>query len=1090
MKKFLLVFIAMACSMAMAIGQRIITGTVVNENGDPLIGANVVAKGTAVGTVTDVNGYYSLNLPAGSNTIVVSYVGYTEQEAAVGVSNVLNFTLAEGVELGETVITALGISRYKNELAYSAQKLESDDVSRSRDGNIVNALSGKVAGLYIKKNNTLGGSTNMVLRGAKSLTGDNQALIIVDGVAVDNSNTNTSNQKRGRLGYDYGNAAADINPNDVENVTILKGAAASALYGSRAANGVVLITTKKGGMSKELGVQLNYSISVGNYDKSTFAEYQKEYGAGYGLYYEDPSGYFLYRDINGDGTDDLVAPLSEDASYGGRFDPNLLVYQWDSFDPSSPNYGKPHPWVAAANGAEAIFETAVTSNAGVVIDKAFDKGYFKLGYNYSNDKGIMPNSEIEKNQVNFGAGYDLSDKVKVFSSINYSHTNGLGRYGTGYDSKNLMTMMRQWWQVNVDLKDQEAAYERTKQNVTWNWADPTDLNPIYWDNVYWTRHENYQNDARGRYFGNIGFEYKPLSWLNVKATASLDKYSEYQEERIAIGSIDVSEYQRLDRNFEERNYTLLLTTKSFDLTSDLKFSALAGGNVWQNEVYYIRDKTNGGLSIPRLYSLSNSVNPRNAAIESLQEFQVNGLFGGANFNYDNWLFLDLTMRRDQASSLPKDNNTYYYPSASLGLNFTKFIGASDVFTFGKLRVNYAEVGNTAPPLSVNDVYNLGVNTILDRTVAATSWNGVTLTSTPITKNNPDLKPERTKSSEIGLELKFLESRLGLDLTYYKMNTVDQILPAAVSRATGYSAKYINAGEIENKGFELQLFVKPVQTQDFDWTIDLNWSKNESLVKDLGGIDNLLLASFQGGVSINATLNEPYGTIRGSNFVFHDGQRVVNNSGSLAGFYKISATSNEVIGDVNPDWIGGVFNRLRYKNFDLSFLVDIKQGGDMFSLDLYYGLATGLYPETVGNNDLGNPVRDAKTADDKSGGVIFDGVKENADGTFSTNDLRVSAQYFGTWGYRRNPAARFIYDASYVKLRELNLNYTLPASLFQNSSFIKGATIGLFGRNLWIISKNMKYSDPEDGLSSGNVQGYQVGVYPTAKVMGVNFNLKF
>ncbi len=1075
MKKLSLALVLMVFGVSAMLAQRTIMGTVSGDDGSALIGATVLVKGTSAGTITDIDGKYSIRVPNEGAVLVFSFTGFTSEEVAVGTSNVVDVTMKSGQVLEEVVVTALGVARYKNELAYSAQKVEGDEMTNTRDANVVNALSGRVAGLNVKRNNSLGGSTNVVLRGAKSLTGDNQALFVIDGVPVDNSNNNSTNQRNGRLGYDYGNAANDINADDIESVTVLKGAAASALYGSRASNGVVMITTKKGRKSKGIGVTVNTGLNMGKYDESTFVDFQQKYGGGYGPYYEDPTGFFLYRDINGDGTDDLVATVSEDASWGAAFDPNLQVYQWDAFDPSSPNYGKATPWVAAKNGPESFFETAIGTSNSILVDGSNDNGYFKLGYTRTTDKGILPNSQIDKNMVNFGAAYNLTKKLHVFSSVNFTATEGLGRYGTGYDSKNQMTSFRQWWQMNVDVQDQKAAYERTRQNTTWNWADPTDLAPIYWDNPYWVRHENYQNDKRNRYFGYMGFTYNLTSWLDLTGRVSLDQYSEVQEERIAVGSVDVSEYQRFNRNFQEVNYDLMGQFKQMQLTDNLKFNALLGTNIRKSAISSIRAKTNGGLSLPGLYSLTNSKNAIEAPVEAQEDLEVDGVFGQAGFVYSDWGILDVAFRRDQASTLPADNNIYYYPSASLGIIFSNFVGQSDAFTFGKLRLNYAEVGNTAPWGSVNDVYNLG--TAFGDAPTASVSNPSTVVST---KNNPDLKPERTKSYEAGVELRFLKDMLGFDVTYYKMNTVDQILPAAVSRATGYSAKYINAGDVENKGVEVQMFLRPINTPDFKWRMDVNWARNRNKVLDLGGIQNLQLSSHQGGVTINAALNEPYGTIRGQDFIYNEnGEKVVGANG----FYLRSATSAEIIGNVNPDWTGGVNNSFSYKGVSFSFLIDVRKGGDVWSLDQYYGLATGLAAETAGKNDLGN---DLRLPLDQGGGVVVEGVKE--DGT--PNDVRVDASQFGIFGYRRNPAAGFVYDASFVKLREVTLNFDLPKGLFGGSDVIKGATIGLYGRNLWIIHKNLPYADPEDGLSSGNVQGYQVGSYPTTRVFGVNLNVKF
>ncbi len=1069
MKQFITTLSLVLAMASMALAQRTVVGTVSGDDGEALVGASVAVKGAAAGARTDLNGKYSVQVPAGSDVLVFTYTGYTTQELVLGATNVVDVVLASGLQLEEAVVTALGITRYKNELPYSAQKVDGEDVTRTRDANVVNSLSGKVAGLQIKRNNNLGGSTNVVLRGNKSLTGNNQALFVVDGIPIDNSNSNTGDQLTGRGGYDYGNAANDINPDDVESITVLKGAAATALYGSRASNGVVMINTKKGrGKSKGIGVTINAGVNAGRYDKSTFAEYQDQYGAGYGAYYEDASGFFLERDINEDGTPDLVTPTSEDASHGAKFDPNLQVYQWDAFDPTSPNFGKSRPWVAAANGPGSLFETALGTNNSILIDGNNENGYFKLGYTKTTDKGIMPNSSVDKDLVNFGAGYNLTKRLQVFTSVNYTATDGLGRYGSGYDSKNLMGNFRQWWQTNVDVQELGAAYDRTKQNITWNWADPTDLVPIYWDNPYWTRYENYQNDHRNRYFGSAGVTYNLTSWFDVTGRVSIDQFDEIQEERTAVGSIDVSEYQRFNRNFRELNYDLLGQFKPIDLTERLQFDALIGTNIRKTSNSSIRASTNGGLAIPRVYALSNTQNALNAPVEVDNDLQVNGIFARAGLIYNKWLILDGSIRRDQASSLPVDNNAYYYPSASLGIIFSNWMGDNGAVSFGKIRLNYAEVGNTAPPLSVSDVYDLN-----------TPFSGSGSAALPLRKNNPNLKPERTKSLEAGLEMRFLNSNVGFDVTYYKTNTVDQIYPAAVSRATGYSSKFINAGDVQNEGVEVSLFLRPIRTANFDWRIDANWARNRSEVVDLGGIKNLQLASFQGGISVNAAVGEPYGTIKGKNFVYLNGQKVVGANG----YYMQSATSDEIIGNTNPDWTGGVTNTLRYKNVSLGFLVDVKQGGDVFSLDLYYGLATGLYPETAANNDLGNPLRNPLG---DGGGLIVPGVK--ADGT--PNDVRKSAVNFGHFGYRRNPAAGFVYDASYVKLREINLTLDFPGRWLADNKYVKGMSLGLYGRNLWIIHKNLPYADPEDGLSSGNVQGYQSGSYPTTRTVGVNLNLKF
>jgi len=1072
MKQLLSLMAVLALFITTALAQdRAITGQVLDEKGNPVPYATIKIKGSSTGAAADQNGHFSIQAKTG-DILQVSAAGLEMYEIAVPAQGEVNVTLKAGDVMREVVVTALGLRRTRNQLPYSAQQVAGDEVSKTRTSNFVNNLSGKVSGLELRQTNTLGGSTNILVRGVKSITGSNQPLFVIDGVPFDNSTTNTTDQRTGRGGYDYGNAAADINPDDIQSVTVLKGAAASALYGSRGNNGVILITTKKG--RSGLGITVNSGFSWGQIDKKTFATYQHSYGGGYGQYYEDPSGFFLYRDIDGDGVKDLVVPTSEDASYGGKFDPAKMVYQWDAFDPNSPNFNKARPWVAAANDPTSFFENSLSSNQSVYLDGASEKGTFKLGYTRTDDKGILPNSKISKNLVNFGATYNVTPDFTVGGSVNYSGITGKGRYGTGYDDKNVATNFRQWWQTNVDVKEQKEAYWKFKQNVTWNWADPSDLTPIYWDNVYFARYENFENDARNRYFGNINANYKIGEHFNILGRVSLDNYNEFQEERQAVGSVTTSEYSRFDRTYSETNYDLLLNYDQ-DISSDFNLKALLGMNIRKQHITSMNSATNGGLITEKVYSLSNSANPINAPIESDGRREVDGVFAGGTLSYKDMITLDGTIRRDASSTLPEGNNVYYYPSGSIGFVFSKLLPDLNWLTYGKLRGNYAQVGGDAPFYSTLDVYTI-----------IPPFGSQAQSSVSSTRNNPELKPERTKSTEVGIEMAFFKNRLGFDVTYYDAKTFDQILPTTVSTSTGYSSKFLNAGTIQNKGVELSAFGTPIQSQDFSWTINLNWTRNRNKVVSLfEGSENLLLATFQGGVSLNATLGQPYGTIRGSDFVYTNGEKTVRTTGTAAviGRYMTSTTSNEVIGNPNPDWIGGINNTFKYKNLSLSFLVDVRQGGDVFSLDLYYGLATGLYPETAGSNDLGNPLRNPIA---QGGGVILPGVKPDG----KPNDIRVEAINYGTFGYRYTPAAGFIYDASFVKLREAVLTYTIPSKTISNWQFVKGIDISVIGRNLWIIHKNLPYADPEENISAGNLQGYQGGAYPTTRTLGFNLRFKF
>ncbi len=1083
MKKVLMLFAFFSLLSMQIIAQRTVTGTVTGaEDGQGIPGVSVAVKGTSLGTVTDINGKYSLNVPAEAKTLVFSFMGYKTQEKEI-TGDVVNAVMeTSDIALDDVVVTALGITREKKSLGYSTQQISGEQVSEVKSDNFVNTMSGKIAGVQVKVNSNFGGSTNIVIRGSSSLTGNNQALFVVDGVPMDNSNTNGGAQQQGGSGYDYGSPISDINADDIESVNVLKGAAATALYGSRAANGVVIITTKKGKSKEGIGVTLNSSFGIGSIDKSTFPEYQTEYGAGYGPYYSggDHPGLYEYADIDGDGTNDLFVPTTEDASFGEKFDPNLMVFQWDAFVPESPNYMKATPWVAAENGPETFFDNAYTYKNSIALDGASEKVTYRLSYTNLYQTGIFPNSELKRNNISFNASYSPTEKLTVSASANYIHTNTTGRNSTGY-SNNILSSFRQWWQVNVDVQELKDMYFKTGRNVTWNMNDPVggDYTPIYWDNFYWDRYENVQSDGRDRLLGNFAVDYAINDYVSAVFRASVDYYSTIQEERLAVGSIarrfgigrpDVgSGYSRYNRNFMENNYDLMINySQNF---GDLSLTGLLGGNIRRDYVNTVYASTNGGLVVPELYSLSNSINNVLSPLETDQTIAVNGIYARASLGYKDFLYFEGTIRRDRSSTLPDGNNVYYYPSASLGFIFSEFVSANWL-QFGKVRLNYAEVGNDAPFASVTDVYS-----------KPSPFGSTTLFSVPSTKNNSELKPERTKSLEAGLEMSFFNKRLGFDFAYYKNNTVDQIIPVSVSRATGYASKYLNSGEVENRGFEIALNGNPVKSGDFRWDVTLNWSRNRNEVISLfvnpetgEEVTNLVLGSFQGGITINATVGQPYGTIQGTDFTYDEnGNKVVGANG----FYIKTTTSDNVIGDVNPDWNAGLYNSFSYKNFTFGFLLDMQMGGSVFSLDQWYGQGTGLYPESVGTNDLGNPVRNS-LAD--GGGFILDGVKEDG----SVNDIRVPGDRYYAYGWARYPNAAYVYDASYLKLRELSLSYKVP----MNNKYIKGLTLGIVGSNVWIIWKELPYADPEAGLSSGNLQGFQSGVMPTVRNFSFNLKLNF
>ncbi len=1048
--------------------EKTISGAVTDDAGLPLPGVNIIIKGTTTGTQSDFDGNYTIDAAVGQ-TLVYSFVGFETQEQTVGASNTINVTMKAGTELGEVVVTALGVSREKQSLGYSTQEVEGDELNTIKSNNFTNSLSGRVSGLQIRRNNNFGGSTNVVIRGNTSLTGDNQALFVVDGVPISNRNTNSAAQSQASGNYyDYGNAATDINPDDIESVNVLKGAAASALYGSRAANGVIIITTKKGKKAKGLGVTINSNTQVGFIDKSTFATYQDQYGAGY------DGQVFTYEDVNGDGIDDQVSNYVDDGSYGPAFDPNLFIYQWDSFDPASPNYMKKTPWVPAKNGAITFFETPFTFTNSIAISNGMENGSYRMSYTKLDQSGLMPNSQLDRHNFIFSGTYDVNDKLKVSGFANYIKTDALGRNSTGYND-NIVGMFKQWWETNVDIKQQRDMYFKTRRNVSWNPGSTTPgAAPLYWDNPYWTRYENYQNDGRNRFIGNLELTYELADWVSVMGRVSTDTYNERQEERRAVGSVaanfgvtrgDVdSGYSRREITSTETNYDLMFNF-NHNISDNLSFAGILGTNIRRNEYQSIFASTAGGLLIPGLYALQNGINPSPNPVEVAQKIGVDGIYASASFGFANTVYLDGTIRRDHFSTLPKDESTFYYPSVSTSFVFSKLLDV-DAISFGKLRLNYAEVGNGAPFDRLYDTYTI---------------NDDIGTSLPTTRNNPDLKPERTKSYEAGLEMRFAHNRVGFDVAYYKSNSIDQIVQVPISEATGYSRKLLNAGEIENKGIEVSLNLVPIKSDDFTWNLTGNFTKNKSKVLELPeGTETIQLGRFQGGVSIQATKGEPYGVIYGTDYLYDDnGNRLVSPT---SGRYLRTPTSNNVIGDTNPDWLMGISNAFTYKDFTFSFLIDIQHGGSIFSLDQYYGESTGLYPNSAYINDLGNPVRNS-LAD--GGGFINPGVYPDG----SPNTTRVDASAFGQFGYAAYPNSEFVYDAGYVKLRQVALTYTMPSRYLQNT-FMTGLQLSLTGSNLWIIDKSLPYGDPESGLSSGNLQGYTTGAMPTTQDYGFNIKAQF
>ena len=1018
--------------------ERTVSGKVTSaEDGTGLPGVNVILRGTSTGTVTDIDGNFTLEVPAEGGTLQFSFVGMETQEIPIGNRSVIDVTMATDIQqLSEVVVTALGIEREERSLGYSTQNITGEEISTVREANVVNSLSGRISGVQVTGGSAQGGSSRILIRGASSITGNNQPLFVVDGVPIDNTTYTTTNQARGGGGFDYGNFAQDINPDDIASINVLKGAAAAALYGSRAANGVIEITTKKGAR-KEAGVGVMVNSSVTFDDVLILPDYQNEYGGGYSE----------VSSFNEEGQ--RVIYYGADESWGPRLD-GRPMRQWYSYFPSDPNFGEETPWVAHPDNIESFFETGVTWNNNVAVMGSNDRANFRLSYTNMDQSFILPNGEQTRHTLSFAGGYDITDRFNTSITANYVHNSARGRPGTGYDAQNVANSFNQWFQRQVDMSRLENYTTPDGLQRTWNITSPNDLSPNYWDNPYWVRYENFQNDERDRLFGNLTLSYDVTDEIKITGRVLSDYYTDRREERIAVGSLDPSSYSEAVREFHETNYELRAEYNN-QFGEDFSLFAFVGGNI-RNEIYNLNyGATQGGLSIAGFYSLENSID-RPLITDNSREKEVQSVFGSASVGFRDMLYLDVTGRNDWSSTLPTDNNSYFYPSVTTSFVFSEILDVAPL-TFGKFRAGWAQVGNDTDPYNLYTVY-----------APVTNFGSDPMFTVPNVRNNPDLKPERTTSYEFGLELGFFDKRLGLDVTYYNSRTEDQIINIPTTPATGYSTVFINAGEMKNYGVELTLNGAPIVTEEFRWDITVNWARNRNEVVELAeGVSTYRFASLFGG-AVEARLDEPYGAIVGRGFVYDDnGQKMINPDGTFM------TTSEDVyLGSFLPDWTGGITNSFSYKGIRLNVLIGGQRGGSIYSVSNMFGKYSGLYEETV-------------EGEIREKGLIFEGVRE--DGT--PNDVVITAQSAFASLFRLHEA--FVYDASFIKLREASLVYRLPQSILDQTPF-NNVDVGVVGRNLAFLYKEIPHIDPETTTNAGNIQGIEGGAVPTTRSWG--FSLRF
>lgn len=1046
------------------------------EDGEPVIGASVIVKGTALGTVTDVNGRFELSgLPPSATRLLISYISLMAKEVAIAPQ--VSVTLKSDTHLlDEVVVTALGISREKKALGYTAQEVKQDALVQGKDNNLLNSLSGKIAGVRITNTQGDVGSSRIVIRGETSIAGENQPLFVVDGIPVDNSQLNARSS-----GRDFKNAIADLNPEDIKTLTVLKGPNAAALYGARAAHGAIVITTKGGDKrQKGIGITLHSSTQVSFV--ATLPEFQNLFGQGAG-------GRFSYVDGKGAGVNDGV-----DESWGPRLDIGLLIPQFDSPLDADGNRVAT-PWVSHPNNVRDYFRMGISTNSGISVARGDDKYQFRVGYNYEKQVSIVPDAGTNKTNISLNTDYHLAKWIVVGATANYIVYTAPSLPGSATPSgsnvrSNSPMLQFLWFGRQVDTNSLKADYTR-------NW------NSSYYDNPFWSASYNTQSQERHRLIGDLHAEFRLTDGLHVRFRTSTDWYNDRRKSKVKWGSAGAgSPYGSYaeDAYTVKENNTEVLATYIKQLNKNWGIDALLGFNV-RNKQYENNYQAAPRLAVADLYTLTNSRDPLTSSNDFYRLRQY-GLYGSIQLDYRRWAFLNITGRNDWSSTLPVDNNSYFYPSVTASVLLSEAFGwRSKAVNYLKIRGGWSQVGADANPYQLATVFT-----------SETAFNGNPLQSSSTIGMNPNLKPEKTSSIEAGFEAAFWDNRLYLDFTYYKTDSRNQILKLATTAASGYTSQVRNAGHIRNRGYEIQLGAVPIQTsKGFRWNLDLNYGANSSKVVKLD--DEGLITSYQlysSGIQILASVGEAYGTLFGTSYVRDANGNVVVDANGLP---KIS-TTNKTLGKFTPDWTGGISNTFSYRSLSLSFLIDASVGGSIFSNTNKTGKYTGVLANTLSGRDaehgglwyytdaMGNNVRlsespsysvssdglyyaqvNGQSTRVYQDGIMVEGVTESG----SKNEEVVSAEKYYHRIYSITEAN--VYDASYVKLREVALSYRLPR-LWTQKLHLQEASVTLTGRNLWTIYKSVPNIDPESALTTGNAQGVEAYSLPTTRSFGVNLSVKF
>lgn len=1071
-------FLLLICLSGQVMAQsRTIKGKVTAaEDGTPIIGATILAKGTNVGTVTTAEGTYSLNVPDGVDVLVVKFIGMKDTEAKIN-GETVNIVLSTDVTtLTETVVTANAIRRDKRSLGYAAPTVKSDELTKGQSVSALNGLAGKVAGVNISSTASApGSSSRIVLRGGSSIAGNNQALMVVDGVPIDNSNIMGGGDSRSSV--DFGNRGNDINPDDIESVSIMKGPAAAALYGSRASNGALIITTKsgkKGGIKKN---EMTFNSATTFSSVLKLPTYQNEFGQGYpdnspGGYHTDPK---------------------ENWSWGAPFTGEMQ--EWGQ---EINGVRQQKPYSALEDNVRDFFATGVASNNNLSLSGAGDKTTYFLSLNALNSNGVMPGNydNFNKYGVRFNGTAELSNKFSTSINVNYNKIKSDMIQGGQGDGSVYNSVLQTPRDIPLSsLKDLNNPYNAMGTYTNAAGTPVYGYYGAYTLNPYWLLREYKNENDVDRITGNFAVTYKPTPWLDVVERLGADVYSDrrkykYPKFRFEPADNTSGEYTVADNTQEsngkygEDNYNLseiihdLMITARKDFSPDFKASLMVGNNIRQRTFTSSEVQTNpsGGLVVPGWYNMGNS----NGAVQALNNYSIRrlvGLYADLNLSYKNMLFLGATARNDWSSTLPKANNSFFYPSVNASFVFTELMKdsrISDVLGYGKIRASWAQVGNDADPYQLTTYY--------DRTIingggfgqTLFPFNGVPGLSQANKIGNPDLKPEITTAFEVGTELGFFDNRLTVDFSYYENKSKDQILAVPIPVVTGFTSKVINAGSIQNKGIELGLRGIPVQTS-YGLTVELygTYSRNRSEVLSLlPGVDQVVIGGF-GGMSIVAAVGKPYGTFYSvANQKTADGKTIVRASNGQ----PIPTTTPQYLGSYNPDYQASLGTNISYKGWSFSALFDTKQGGVFFSRNKDNMDFTGISTESAANGRVPHPFPNSVVADPNDPTKYVTNTKNYDMINYWTNLI---------------PSGEHVIDASYVKLRETSLSYRLPKTVLNRTPF-GDITVGIYGNNLFLWTpKENEYSDPEvNSGGASNEQGLDFTAQPSLRNYGFNLKVSF